>query len=134
MTQLLKNQDEIDVLEREKVKLQSLLSNMETEYKMSMKKASVTPEKSTEKRTLIEHKRTDLNNLAEQLEIFKKRKEILFEEIKSLQLVERKRYENSVELEKNLIGARTELQDLRMQKDGLESMTHNLKDAMKSVS
>ena len=89
---------------------------METDYKMSMRRGSatsITPDKSTAKRTLIEHKRTDLNNVIEQIEIFKKRKEILFEEIKSLQIVERKRYENSVEMEKNLIETRAELQEIR---------------------
>ena len=129
---IMKVQLEIDTAEREKVSLETILSEMETDFKLIIKKG-ISSEKAGEKRASIEQKRNDLNNVIAQITILKKRKNILFEELKSFEIMEKKRYEIGLETEKNLLDAKKELQELKMQKHGLENIAATLKETVKTM-
>ena len=132
---VMKLQTEIDQGEREKYNLELQLSEMETDYKLYIKKApSLSPSRSSAKRAEIENARTDLNNLQTQLAIIIKRKSILLEELKSFEIYEKRRYETTIETEKSLLDVKRQLQDMRSQNHGLERVNTDLREAVKTIS
>lgn len=129
----MKLQSEIDSCEREKLNLELFLTDLETDFKLLLKRGS-SPQNAGEKRTQIEQKRNELTNSTSQIAILKKRKQILYDEIKSFELVEKRRYETCVETEKNLVETKKELNEIKSQKQGLENITTNLKETVKNIS
>jgi chromosome segregation ATPase len=133
ISDLLKLQSEIDACEREKFNLELFLSDLETDFKLLIKRGP-SPQNAGEKRSQIEQKRNELNNSTSQISILKKRKQILYDEMKSFELVEKRRYETGVEIEKNLVETKKELNELKSQRQGLENITTNLKETVKNIS
>lgn len=130
-----KLQSEIDQVERNRYGWEIKLGEMETDYKLYIKKTpNLSPSKSSARRSEIENARTDLSNASSQLAILKKRKNILFEELKSFEIYEKRRYETTIETEKSLVEAKKQLQDLKAQNNGLEKANVGLKDAVKTIS
>ena len=132
---IVKLQSEIDLVERDRYSLEIKLGDMETDYKIYIKKTpNLSPSKSSARRADIENARTDLSNASSQLAILKKRKNILFEELKSFEIYEKRRYETTIETEKSLVEAKKQLQELKAQNNGLERVNTGLKDAVKTIS
>lgn len=68
------------------------------------------------------------------LDILKKRKVLLFDEAKSFEILEKRRFETHIEMEKALMQTKRELQELKVQNNSLQNMNREYKDAFTTVS
>jgi len=59
---------------------------------------------------------------------------VLFEELKSFEIMEKRRYQTNMELEKNLIQVRGELNEIKMHNKALETNNIDLKGVVKTVA
>ena len=67
MQEILQIQIDIDITEREKYNTEKKLSDLETDFKLIIKKNSNPVQKSTEMRSEIENKRNELTGLISQI-------------------------------------------------------------------
>ena len=74
MQEILQTQIDIDITEREKYNTEKKLSDLETDFKLIIKKNSNPVQKSTEMRSEIENKRNELTGLISQIGDFNNRK------------------------------------------------------------
>jgi len=100
---ILELQLEICKLERDSVSMETNLMDRESELKVSLKMANKSASEIVQRRKEVEKLRLELQNIQTQLSIFIKRKGLLLDDLKNCEKVEKRRFDHSLDLEKELI-------------------------------
>jgi hypothetical protein len=117
-------QEEIDAAERAKVSLERTLTAKETELKLQLKRGQTN---NGNMRKDIDALREELENCGTQLGIFARRRETCLEEVKTLNEGEKRRITLSLEMEKELLDAKSALQEYRIKFDDIRGENERLR-------
>ncbi len=125
---------EICKLERDNISVETNLMDKESELKVSLKIGNKSASEIVQRRKEVEKLRLELQNIQTQLGILIKRKNFFLEDLKNCEKVEKRRFDHSLDLEKELIQEREEHNELKLKCDDLVAINGALQNKYRELN
>jgi len=131
---ILELQLEVSKLERDSLTMETNLMDRESELKITLKVGNKGASEIVQRRKEVEKLRLDHQNIHTQLGIFIKRRGMLLDDLKNCEKVEKRRFDHSLDIEKELIQSREEQSTLKLKCDDLVSINTALQNKFRELT